>query len=410
MTKTVAERLNTRPEFDSVEAAVAQIAMGRAVVVVDDEDRENGGDLVFAAELATPELVAFMVRYSSGFLCVPMTGIECDRLGLPPMHYLNQDRKDTAYTVSVDAREGITTGISATDRARTMRVLADESTTQRDLTRPGHVLPLRAREGGVLVRAGHTEAAVDLMRLAGLRPAAGICEIVSSVNSGEMARLPELMQFAAVHGLAMLSTASLIAYRRAKEVQVIRGATARLPLPEGIFHAIGYESKVTGGELIALVHGDIGDGEDVLVRGHSECLTGDALGSLRCACGPQLHASLAAIAAEGRGVVLYVRGHDEGGIGLLDQLRLYEAQDAGAVPDADLAFGSAADPRDYGTGAQVLADVGIKSMRLLTNNPAKRAALQGYGLRILGRVPFVVPLAAGAPPHRMTAANQGTSP
>ena len=404
MTKTLAEPLYTRPEFNSVESAVAQIAMGKAVVVVDDEDRENEGDLVFAAELATPELVAFTVRYSSGFLCVPMTGAECDRLGLPPMHYLNQDRKDTAYTVSVDAKDGITTGISATDRARTMRVLAEKSTTQQDLTRPGHVLPLRAREGGV-VRAGHTEAAVDLMRLAGLRPAAGICEIVSSVKSGGMARLPELMRFAADHGLAMLPIASLIAYRRAKEVQVTRVANARLPLPQGLFEAIGYRSAVTGGELIALVHGDIGDGEDVLVRGHSECLTGDALGSLRCGCGPQLQAALAAMATEGRGVVLYVRGHDEGGIGLLDQLRLYQAQDAGAVPDADLVFGSAADPRDYGTGAQVLADVGIKSMRLLTNNRAKRAALQGYGLRILGQVPFVVPLAAGVLPPRMTSAN-----
>ena len=377
-----------RPEFDSVTFAVAEIAAGRAVVVVDDEDRENEGDLIFAAELATPELVAFTVRHSSGFLCVPMTGAECDRLGLPPMHYVNQDRKGTAYTVSVDARDGVTTGISATDRARTMRVLADPATTSQELTRPGHVLPLRAREGGVLVRAGHTEAAIDLVGLAGLRPAAGICEIVSTDHPGEMARLPELMRFAAEQGLALLSIASLIAYRRAKEIQVTRVASARLPLPQGIFRAVGYQSKITGGELIALVHGDLGDGEDVLVRGHSECLTGDALGSLRCRCRPQLQAALAAIVAEGRGVVLYVRGHDEGGIDLLDQLRSFQAQDAGIAPDADVVFGTATDPRDYGTGAQVLRDVGVRSMRLLTNNPAKRAAIQGYGLTILGSVPF----------------------
>jgi len=384
-------RLRSAAGFDSIEFAVAEIAAGRAVIVVDDEDRENEGDLIFAAELATPELVAFTVRHSSGLLCVPLTGSDCDRLGLPPMFHINQDRKGTAYTVSVDAKEGVTTGISAFDRAVTLRTLADRGSTTDDLTRPGHVLPLRAREGGVLVRPGHTEAAVDLVQLAGLRPAGGICEIVSSIDVGEMARLPELKEFAAEHDLALISIADLVAYRRAGEVQVVKIADARMPLPQGDFRAVGYLSKVTGRELIALVHGDLGDGENVLVRVHSECLTGDVLGSLRCDCGPQLHAALDAVVAEGRGVVLYIRGHEGRGIGLLDKLRAYELQDAGAdTVDANLALGLPSDSREYGTGAQVLADIGITSMRLLTNNPAKRAGLEGYGLHIVGRVPLAV--------------------
>jgi len=388
---TSADRVRSAAGFDTIEFAVAEIAAGRGVVVVDDEDRENEGDLIFAAELATPELVAFTIRHSSGLLCVPLTGSDCDRLGLPPMFHVNQDRKGTAYTVSVDAKNGVTTGISAHDRALTLRVLADPATTLEDLTRPGHVLPLRAREGGVLVRPGHTEAAVDLANLAGLRPAAGICEIVSARNVGEMARLPELQEFAVEHDLALISIADLIAYRRAREVQVRRIADARLPLPQGEFRAVGYVSEVTGRELIALVHGDIADGGDVLVRVHSECLTGDVLGSLRCDCGPQLHAALDAVVAEGRGVVLYIRGHEGRGIGLLEKLRAYELQDAGAdTVDANLALGLPSDSREYGTGAQVLANLGIKSMRLLTNNPAKRAGLEGYGLQILGRVPLAV--------------------
>ncbi len=388
---TGVERPRSAAGFDTVKFAVAEIAAGHAVIVVDDEDRENEGDLIFAAELATPELVAFTVRHSSGLICVPMTGEDCDRLGLPPMYHVNQDRKGTAYTVSVDAKDGVTTGISATDRALTMRVLANPGTTADDLTRPGHVLPLRAREGGVLVRPGHTEAAVDLAKLAGLQPVGGICEIVSSSSVGEMARLPELKEFAVAHDLALISIADLVAYRRAREVQVTRVANARLPLPQGDFRAVGYMSKVTGRELIALVHGDIADGDDVLVRVHSECLTGDVLGSLRCDCGPQLHAALDAVVAEGRGVVLYIRGHEGRGIGLLDKLRAYELQDEGAdTVDANLALGLPSDSREYGTGAQVLADLGIKSMRLLTNNPAKRAGLEGYGLHILGRVPLAV--------------------
>lgn len=391
MTNGISEQVKSEAGFDTIEFAVAEIAAGRAVVVVDDEDRENEGDLIFAAELATPELVAFTVRHSSGLICVPMTGVDCDRLGLPPMYHVNQDRKGTAYTVSVDARDGVSTGISATDRAWTMRVLAKDTTTADDLTRPGHVLPLRSREGGVLVRPGHTEAAVDLCNLAGLRPVAGICEVVSASSVGEMARLPELTKFAAEHHLALISIADLVAYRRAREVQVTKVADARMPLPQGVFRAVGYMSKVTGRELIALVHGDISSGEDVLVRVHSECLTGDVLGSLRCDCGPQLHAALDAVAAEGRGVVLYIRGHEGRGIGLLEKLRAYELQDEGAdTVDANLALGLPSDSREYGTGAQVLADLGITSMRLLTNNPAKRAGLEGYGLQILGRVPLAV--------------------
>jgi 3,4-dihydroxy 2-butanone 4-phosphate synthase/GTP cyclohydrolase II len=382
-------REKTPAGFDTIEFAIAQVAAGRAVVVVDDEDRENEGDLIFAAELATPELVAFTIRYSSGVLCVPLTGPDCERLDLPPMYRVNQDRKGTAYTVSVDAKNKTTTGISASDRAETTRLLADPSTTSDDLTRPGHVFPLRAREGGVLVRPGHTEAAVDLATLAGLRPAGAICEVVN--DDGSMARLPELRVFARRHRLALISITDLIAYRRQREVQIRKVAQARLPLPQGVFQAVGYISTVTNRELIALVYGDIGDGTDVLVRVHSECLTGDVLGSLRCDCGPQLHAALHAVAVEGRGVVLYIRGHEGRGIGLLDKLRAYELQDQGAdTVDANLQLGLPSDSREYGTGAQVLADLGIKSMRLLTNNPAKRAGLEGYGLTISGRVALPV--------------------
>ncbi|GAA2020964.1 3,4-dihydroxy 2-butanone 4-phosphate synthase/GTP cyclohydrolase II [Nakamurella flavida] len=384
-------RIRSAAGFDTIEYATAQLAAGRAIIVVDNEDRENEGDFVFAAELATPELVGFVIRYSSGVLCVPLPGADCDRLELPPMYHVNQDRKGTAYTVSVDARDGVTTGISAAERAVTLRALADPTTTADGLSRPGHVFPLRSRDGGVLVRPGHTEAAVDLAQLAGLRPAGGICEVVN--DDGSMSRLPELQAFAAEHDLALISIADLVAFRRAREVQIRKVAQARLPLPQGLFQAHGYLSTVTGRELIGLVHGELGDGEDVLVRVHSECLTGDVLGSLRCDCGPQLHTALDAVVAEGRGVVLYIRGHEGRGIGLLDKLRAYELQDEGAdTVDANLALGLPSDSREYGTGAQVLADLGIRSMRLLTNNPAKRAGLEGYGLTVLGRVPL-----AGAP-------------
>ncbi|GAA4792443.1 bifunctional 3,4-dihydroxy-2-butanone-4-phosphate synthase/GTP cyclohydrolase II [Actinomycetospora chlora] len=375
--------------FEHIERAIADIAAGKAVVVVDDEDRENEGDLVFAAEHATPELVSFMVRYTSGYICVPLTGEACDRLDLPPAHSINQDRHGTAYTVSVDAREGIGTGISGTDRAHTIRVLADPEAGPTDLSRPGHVVPLRAREGGVLRRPGHTEAAVDLARLAGLTPAGAICEIVSQKDDGDMARLDELQVFADEHELSLITIKDLIAYRRRSEKQVVQVAHANIPTDHGTFVAYGYDSLLDGIEHVALVHGDLGDGEDVLVRVHSECLTGDVLRSRRCDCGPQLDAAMAAVVAEGRGVVLYVRGHEGRGIGLIHKLQAYQLQDAGAdTVDANLALGMPADARDYGTGAQILADLGIRSMRLLTNNPEKRAGLEGYGLEILGRVPL----------------------
>ncbi|WP_037359124.1 bifunctional 3,4-dihydroxy-2-butanone-4-phosphate synthase/GTP cyclohydrolase II [Amycolatopsis orientalis] len=374
-------------DVDAIEAAIADIAAGRAVVVVDDEDRENEGDLIFAAEKATPELLAFMVRYTSGYVCVALTENEADRLDLPPMYHTNQDQRGTAYSVTVDAAEGITTGISAADRAHTTRLLANPEATAKDFRRPGHVVPLRAKEGGVLRRPGHTEAAVDLARLAGLHPAGVLCEIVSQKDEGDMARRDELEVFAADHDLKIISIAELIAYRRRTEKQVERVAEARIPLAAGTFRAVGYDSLLDGIEHVAFVYGEIGDGEDILVRVHSECLTGDVFGSLRCDCGPQLDAALQKVADEGRGVVLYIRGHEGRGIGLLHKLQAYQLQDAGAdTVDANLALGVPADARDYGTGAQILCDLGVRSMRLLTNNPAKRVGLEGYGLRVTGRV------------------------
>jgi 3,4-dihydroxy 2-butanone 4-phosphate synthase/GTP cyclohydrolase II len=386
-------------DFETIERAVADIKAGKAVVVVDDADRENEGDLIFAAELATPELLSFMIRYTSGYICVPLIEAECDRLDLPPMHHTNSDGFRTAFTVTVDAKAGITTGISAADRARTIALLADPTTQPGDLVRPGHVLPLRAREGGVLRRPGHTEAAVDLTRMAGLAPAGALCEIVSQKNEGDMARGDELRVFADDHGLVLITIADLIAYRRRHEKHVVRVAQARIPTRHGDFIAYGYDSLLDGIEHIAMVRGAVGgvgtpdpaavpdDGENVLVRVHSECLTGDVFGSRRCDCGPQLDAALAAVAAEGRGVVLYVRGHEGRGIGLLHKLQAYQLQEAGAdTVDANLALGLPADARDYGTGAQILVDLGVRSMRLLTNNPDKRAGLEGYGLRVVGRV------------------------
>ncbi|MDQ1695014.1 MAG: 3,4-dihydroxy 2-butanone 4-phosphate synthase / cyclohydrolase [Frankiaceae bacterium] len=377
--------------FSTVQQAIDDIAAGKAVVVVDDADRENEGDLIFAAEMATPELVAFMVRYTSGYICVPLTEPDCDRLELPPMYHTNQDKRGTAYTVSVDAREGVSTGISAHDRAITMRMLADPAASAVDFTRPGHVVPLRAKAGGVLRRPGHTEAAVDLCLLAGLRPAGVLCEIVSQKDVEDMARLDELEVFAAEHDLALISIADLIAHRRHTESQVRRIAEARIPTPHGEFRSVGYTSLIDGTEHIALIRGEVGAGQDMLVRVHSECLTGDVFESLRCDCGPQLDAALAAVAAEGRGVVLYVRGHEGRGIGLMHKLQAYQLQDAGEdTVDANLALGLPADARDYGTGAQILADLGVRSMRLLTNNPSKQAGLEGYGLSIVARVPLPV--------------------
>ncbi|MGW5051718.1 bifunctional 3,4-dihydroxy-2-butanone-4-phosphate synthase/GTP cyclohydrolase II [Actinokineospora sp. NPDC004072] len=378
-------------DFAAIERAIDAVAAGKPVIVVDDEDRENEGDLIFAAEKTTPEMLAFMVRYTSGYVCVALTDADCERLNLPPMFHTNQDGRGTAYTVTVDAKEGVSTGISATDRARTIRLLADEASRAEDFTRPGHVVPLRAKEGGVLRRPGHTEAAVDLARMAGLRPAGVLCEIVSQKDTGDMARRDELEVFAAEHELEIITIADLIAYRRRTEKQVVRVAEARIPTTHGTFRAVGYDSLLDGIEHVALVYGEIGDGADILVRVHSECLTGDVFGSLRCDCGPQLDAAMEAVANEGRGIVLYMRGHEGRGIGLMHKLQAYQLQDKGAdTVDANLALGVPADARDYGTGAQILVDLGVRSMRLLTNNPAKRVGLDGYGLTVVDRVPLSV--------------------
>ena len=377
--------------LDPVERAISEIAAGRAVVVVDDEDRENEGDLVVAAAKVTPALLAFMVRHTSGVVCVPMVGAELDRLKLPPMTYVNEDRKRTAYSVSVDARDGISTGISAADRARTIKVLVDSATEPYELTRPGHVFPLRAHEDGVLGRGGHTEAAVDLARIAGLSPAGVIAELVN--DDGSMARLPQLRRFADEHGLALVSIADIVAYRRRTERLVSRVAEARLPTRHGEFRAVGYRSTVDEVEHVALVVGDVEDGAPVLVRVHSECLTGDVLGSLRCDCGPQLDAALHTVAAEGRGVVIYLRGHEGRGIGLLHKLAAYGLQDGGRdTVDANLDLGLPADARDFSIGAQILRDLGVASVRLLTNNPAKIMGMSGLGLDVVERVPLPVHL------------------
>ncbi|MDF2259174.1 bifunctional 3,4-dihydroxy-2-butanone-4-phosphate synthase/GTP cyclohydrolase II [Streptantibioticus ferralitis] len=377
--------------LDPVERAIADIAAGRPVVVVDDENRENEGDLVFAAELATPELVAFMMTECRGLICAPLEALDLDRLDLPQMVEQNTESMRTAFTISVDAapEHGTTTGISAADRATTLRMLADPGSVTTDFVRPGHIFPLRARSGGVLTRNGHTEAGVDLARLAGLRPAAAICEIAN--EDGTMARLPELVPFARKHGLAIISIADLIEYRKVSEPTVRREAATRLPTEYGDFQAYGYRSTADGVEHIALLIGDIGDGEDVMVRMHSECLTGDVFHSLRCDCGPQLQASLEKVASAGRGVVVYLRGHEGRGIGLLHKLRAYELQERGRdTLDANLELGLPADSRDYAAGAQILADLGVRSLRLMTNNPEKVAALSEHGLRVIGREPMPV--------------------
>lgn len=380
--------------LDPVERAVAEIAAGRPVVVVDDVERENEGDLVMAADAVTAEWMAFFVRHTSGVVCVPMTGDALDRLRVPLMTPHNEERMRTAYTVTVDARVGVTTGISAADRTRTVRVLADPASTPEDLAQPGHVLPLRARDGGVLVRRGHTEAAVDLARLAGRQPAGVIAELVE--DDGGMRRAPSCRRFADEHGLAMVSIEDLVAHRRRHDRLVDRAATTRLPTRHGEFTAVGYADRVDGSEHLALVAGDLAegrlvDGRDVLVRVHSECLTGDVLGSQRCDCGPQLDAALAEVARTGRGVVVYLRGHEGRGIGLLAKLRAYALQDAGLdTVDANLELGLPADAREYAAAAQVLADLGVRSVRLLTNNPDKVAGLRRYGVEVTERVGLTV--------------------
>lgn len=371
--------------LDPVERAVADIAAGRPVVVVDDEDRENEGDIIFAAAKATPELMAWTIRHSSGVICAPMPAEMLDRLEIPLMTPHNRDAYRTAYTISVDARDGVSTGISAADRAHTVKTLADSATEPWELTRPGHVFPLRYREGGVLVRRGHTEAAVDLCRMAGLTPAGVLVEVVN--DDGTMKRAPELREFADEHGIAMISIEELVRYRRRHEMHVERVAETTLPTEWGDFAAYGYRITIDDSEHLALVYGDISGDEPVLTRVHSECLTGDVFGSHRCDCGPQLHEAMERIVAEGRGVVVYLRGHEGRGIGLVAKLQAYALQDGGRdTVDANLDLGLPADARHYGTATQVLRDLGIGSVRLLTNNPDKTAALTEFGVPVAERV------------------------
>ncbi|HWC11345.1 MAG TPA: bifunctional 3,4-dihydroxy-2-butanone-4-phosphate synthase/GTP cyclohydrolase II [Acidimicrobiales bacterium] len=372
--------------FAKIEDAIAAFGRGDIVVVVDDASRENEGDLIMAAEFATPDKIAFFLSHTSGVICMPMTGERLDALDLPPMVVDNTETNRTAFTVSVDARRGTSTGISAADRAATIAALIDPETRPRDLARPGHMYPLRYREGGVLKRGGHTEAAVDLARMAGLYPAGVLCEVVTE-DKTEMARLPELERFAAEHGLLLISIADLIRYRRQSEKLVERIAHARIPTAWGDFDCYVYESVLDRDQHVALVRGAVQGEENILVRVHSECLTGDVFGSLRCDCGPQLEVALEMIASANLGVVVYLRGHEGRGIGLAHKLRAYSLQDAGAdTVDANLALGLPVDNREYGIGAQILVDLGITTMRLITNNPAKYGGLEGYGLEIVERV------------------------
>ena len=374
--------------FSRIEDAVAAIARGEMVVVVDDHGRENEGDLIMAAELVTTPAIAFMIRHTSGVVCASLPGERLEALQLPLMVADNAESQRTAFTVTVDYRHGTSTGISASDRAATLRALADPAATAGDFARPGHIFPLRARAGGVLERRGHTEAAVDLARLAGLAPAGVLCELVN--DDGSMTRPPALHTFAAEHKLALISVADLCAYRRRTERLITAVADARLPTRHGLFSARIYRDSA-GTEHVALVMGEVRDAADVLVRVHSECLTGDVFGSLRCDCGAQLDAALARVAGEGRGVVVYLRGHEGRGVGLTSKMHAYKLQDQGRdTVEANLDLGLPIDARTYDVGAQILTDLGVTTLRLMSNNPAKFVELEGYHLRIVGRVPLLV--------------------
>lgn len=375
-------------KLDTIERAIADIRAGKAIIVVDDEDRENEGDIIFAAQKATPELMAFLVRYSSGLICAPAAGEVLDRLSIPLMTPHNREKMRTAYTISIDSRDGITTGISASDRARTCRVLADSATEPFELVQPGHIIPLRAKPGGVLERAGHTEAAVDFARLAGLSPVGVIGEVMN--DDGTLMRTPELRELADKNDLALVSIEDLQAYLRLNESQVERLAETVLPTEFGQFTALGYRDHINGSEHMALVYGEPSV-TDALVRVHSECLTGDVFGSQRCDCGPQLETAMAAIAEAGAGIVVYLRGQEGRGIGLIHKLQAYGLQDDGQdTVDANISLGFAEDQRDYAAAAQILRDLNIESVRLLSNNPDKSRQMERYGVRVSERQPIVI--------------------
>jgi 3,4-dihydroxy 2-butanone 4-phosphate synthase/GTP cyclohydrolase II len=372
--------------FAPIEDAIEDIRRGKFVVVVDDEDRENEGDLVIAAQFATPEAINFMATHARGLVCLSLTEERCDALGLRPMTDHNETPFETAFTVSIEAREGVTTGISAHDRSHTIQVAIDPSKGLQDLVQPGHVFPLRARRGGVLERIGQTEAAVDLARLAGLNPAGVVCEVMN--DDGTMARVPDLIPYCARHGLKLISVADLVEYRRRTEELVERVTTVRLPTAFGEFTAVAFREKLTDKHHVALVRGEVEGAENVLVRVHSECLTGDVFHSLRCDCGDQLEQALRRIAAEERGVLLYM-AQEGRGIGLLNKLRAYELQEAGLdTVEANLELGFPADARDYGIGNQILADLGLTTIRILTNNPRKLTGIAGFGLEVVEQVPI----------------------